>query len=59
MGGSNVININQFKKKQAKKIRNTMATDDEFIGELYAEDLVEEFNKRLKEERKSNIKNKK
>lgn len=59
MGDSNVININQFKKKQAKKVQFTAATSDEYVGELYAQDLVEEFNKRLQEEREPKNKNRK
>lgn len=59
MGDSNVININQFKKKQAKKVQLTAATSDEYVGELYAQDLVEEFNRRLQEEREPKNKNKK
>jgi hypothetical protein len=61
LGNDNVIRIDQFKKKQnTNKVQRGYIIDDEYVGELYSRDLVEEFNKILQEERSpSNKKNNK
>lgn len=59
MSNNTVINIDDFKKKQVKKNKSVIAMDEESVGELYAQDLVEEFNKILQGERKTKNKDKK